>query len=193
MSAQKKKQTSNSGSKSAKIFSDLYEAIKTFSNGDYGEDYKHYAKTNLKNGHYGLALLQFIDGCIEYTKDIFTVPAAKATAAATVEVANQAAGLVGINTNSVKLNAGQQSKHIKGHNNYIHGRSILYGNLDDAQDLLNKYAGTGQRINEQKERVNFGKIIGVYVNPETGESLETTWGLIHTGKNGAHIVPAIPQ
>ncbi|SEQ92836.1 RHS repeat-associated core domain-containing protein, partial [Treponema bryantii] len=110
-----------------------------------------------------------------------------------VEGLNQAAGLVGVNANSVKLNAGQQGKHIKGHNNYIPGKSVIYGNLDDAQELLTKYAGTGQKLNEHKERVNFGKIIGVYVNPETGVNLETSWGIIHTGKNGAHIVPAIPQ
>lgn len=58
-----------------------------------------------------MALLQFIDGCIEYTKDIFTVPAAKATAtgskvvttatAVTVEVANQAAGLVGVQNSNI--------------------------------------------------------------------------------------------
>ena len=67
-------------SKLSKFFNDIDEAIETFTNHDYGEDYKYYAKTNLKNSHYRLALLQFIDGCIEYTKDIFTVPAAKATA-----------------------------------------------------------------------------------------------------------------
>ena len=104
---------------------------------------------------------------------------------------NQAAGLVGINGNSVKLNAGQQGKHIKGHNNYTPGKSILYGNLDDAQGLLNEYAGTGQKINEHKERVNFGKTIGLWVGNDT--SYETTWGIIHYGKNGAHIVPANPQ
>ena len=67
-------------SKLSKFFNDINEAVETFTNHDYGEDYKCYAKTNLKNVYYGLALLQFIDGCIEYTKDIFTVPAANATA-----------------------------------------------------------------------------------------------------------------
>ncbi len=104
----------------------------------------------------------------------------------------QVAGLVGINGNSIKLNAGQQGKHIKGHNNYTPGKSILYGNLDDAQGLLNEYAGTGQKINENKERVNFGKVIGEYINPETGEALVTTKGIIHYGDKGAHIIPSRP-
>ena len=94
--------------------------------------------------------------------------------------------------NTVKLNSGSQGKHIVNHPNYMEGRSILYGDIDDAQVLLNKYAGTGQKINEHKERVNFGKVIGVYINSETSEAFETTKGIIHYGDKGAHIIPSRP-
>jgi len=58
--------------------------------------------------------------------------------------------------------------------------------------LLDVFAGTGQAIGTNKERVDFGFIIGQYVNPETGEAIDTTIGIIHYGNNGAHIVPARP-
>ena len=58
------------------------------------------------------------------------------------------------------IHEGKQGKHIIGHNNYIEGRSIFYGTVDDAQKLVNKFAGTGQWLGNDRERVNFGKIIG---------------------------------
>lgn len=93
-------------------------------------------------------------------------------------------------TNAVKLHVGSQGKHITNHPNYIEGRSILYGDINDAQQLINKFSGTGQLISENKERVNFGRVIGMYIDGETAQ--ETTWGIIHYGKNGAHIVPSNP-
>jgi len=70
-------------------------------------------------------------------------------------------------------------------------RSIVYGNLKEIQRLINEKAGTGEFINEQRERVDFGKkIIGKYYDRDRKEFFETTWGIIHYGKNGtqAHIV-----
>ena len=193
MSAQK-------NSKLSKFFNDIDEAIETFTNHDYGEDYKYYAKTNLKNGHYGLALLQFIDGCIEYTKDIFTAPAAKATAkidnlckenlgldlseiamtlysggvtaplgaylenvsiwanstaaatgskvittatAVTVEIANQAAGLVGVQPSDIVFS----DKFLKG--NYKDQVTKRGWTLEKIANTLNDpYKTTSQHINK---------------------------------------------
>ncbi len=44
-----------------------------------------------------------------------------------------------------------------------------------------------------KERVDFGKTIGFYHNPQTQKSIPTTMGIIHYSKDGAHIVPAKPR
>lgn len=41
-----------------------------------------------------------------------------------------------------------------------------------------------------KERVDFGKVIGSYVDPVTGEKIPTTKGIIHYGSKGVHIVPS---
>lgn len=98
-------------------------------------------------------------------------------------------GLKKVNGFDVKIHPGKQGKHIQGHNNYQSGKSIITG---DPIDLLNKYAGKGTMITENKERVNFGKVIGKYVDPTTKKSYDTTNGIIHYSKNGAHIVPARP-
>ena len=49
------------------------------------------------------------------------------------------------------------------------------------------------RIGTNKERVNFGEVIGQYVNPATNEAVDTTMGIIHYSKTGTHIVPAQPM
>ncbi len=91
-----------------------------------------------------------------------------------------------------KLHLGKQGKHIVGHNNYQKGKSILEISIDEAQDLINKYSGKGQKIGVNRERINFEKIIGDYIEPQTGESYKTTVGTIHYSKTGTHIVPERP-
>ncbi|MCH5185003.1 MAG: hypothetical protein J1F64_02645 [Oscillospiraceae bacterium] len=106
-----------------------------------------------------------------------------------------------VNGYEAKVNVGQQNKHIPGSNehkislNNGETKSIMYGNLDDIQKLLDDKAGTGKFINigKNRERVDFGQVIGLYIDPETGISMETTVGTIHYGKKGAHIVPARPK
>lgn len=91
-----------------------------------------------------------------------------------------------------KIHVGRQGKHIVGHNNYKKGRSIFFGSTTDAQQLIKKYSGKGQRINATSERVDFKKVIGKYVDEVTGKSYDTTVGTIRYSKDGAHIVPARP-
>ncbi|XCH21864.1 polymorphic toxin type 50 domain-containing protein [Bacillus cereus group sp. MS39] len=71
-------------------------------------------------------------------------------------------------------------------------KSIFYGDNKIAQELLDKFAGKGTTVTKNKERVDFGKTIGKYYDRDTGEYLETTRGMIHYGKDGAHIVPSEP-
>lgn len=104
---------------------------------------------------------------------------------------------VGGTTRTVKgfdtiISTGKQVKHILGHNNYIKGKSIFSGTIDDAQKLVNKFAGKGEWIGSNREWNNFGKAIGKYVNSGTGESIDTAVGIIHYSKSGIHIVPAKP-
>lgn len=58
--------------------------------------------------------------------------------------------------------------------------------------MIDDFAGTGEWIGTNKERVNFGEVIGQYVNPAKNEAVDTTVGIIHYSKTGTHIVPAQP-
>ncbi|EIE7939025.1 VENN motif pre-toxin domain-containing protein [Salmonella enterica] len=99
------------------------------------------------------------------------------------------------------INKGQQNKHIEGTNEYKtaassgNQRSVL---TVDPQSLLPQL-GTGQQVGKlkvglagSKERIDFGKPIGNFVDKDTGLSVPTTKGIVHYGKDGAHIVPARP-
>jgi hypothetical protein len=88
------------------------------------------------------------------------------------------------------IHMGQQGKHIRGHNNFIEGRSYLNEGVD-ANSLLegvhagkHPIVGTGTRGNPI---VDFGKSIGV--DGRTGQAV--SHGQIHFGQNGAHIVPDV--
>ncbi|MFP1787672.1 polymorphic toxin type 50 domain-containing protein, partial [Lonsdalea quercina] len=94
---------------------------------------------------------------------------------------------------STKIHDGAQGKHIPGHNNYVDGKSVI-----DAkpQELLDNYhagnVNTSRVINDNKVKVDFGDVIGTHKDMN-GTSTSTSWGIIHSGKNGAHIVPALPD
>ncbi len=93
------------------------------------------------------------------------------------------------------INKGAQNKHIPSSKGYISGRSYILGSAEDAQTLVNRYAGTGEiKLTASgewtnKEFVYADDIIGVAVNPETLEKTETHRFAIHYGKKGTHIVP----
>ena len=90
------------------------------------------------------------------------------------------------------IHPGQQGKHVPGDNNFIPGRSTLNANVDPQQLLDGLHGGqypvigTGLR---GQPIVDFGKPIGV----DAATGLPTQYGTIHSGKNGAHIVPTNPS
>lgn len=96
----------------------------------------------------------------------------------------------------IGINVGAQNKHICDSTGYIPGRSYIYGTIEDAQKLIQQYRGTGElkmtRKGEwtKKEFVTADHVIGVCVNPNTGQEKETHRFSIHYGKKGTHIVPA---
>jgi filamentous hemagglutinin len=99
-----------------------------------------------------------------------------------------------------KLAEGKQDKPVLGSNNYdlVRKRSIL--TCPDPQSLVNGWAGKGRQVGNipvgqagSKERVDFGFVIGNFVEENTGVSAPTTKGIIiYDGKGRAHIVPARP-
>ncbi|WP_448012053.1 T7SS effector LXG polymorphic toxin [Bacillus pumilus] len=103
-----------------------------------------------------------------------------------------------VNGFPVKVKPGAQEKHIPDAPNYkqevANGKtkSIFYGDNKKAQELLDKFAGKGDMFTKNRERINFGQVIGKYYDHKSNTYVETTNGLIHYGKDGAHIVPARP-
>jgi len=92
-----------------------------------------------------------------------------------------------------KISIGKQGKHIIGHNNYINGRSILKANPQKLLDKIHtKDIKAISKVGDNKVRVDFGEVIGEYVDQATGKAVPTTKGIIHIGKDGAHIIPAKP-
>lgn len=87
------------------------------------------------------------------------------------------------------IHPGQQGKHIPGHNNFTPGRSPLAEGVNP-QQLLDGVQSGAHPIIRMTPRgqpvVDFGKTIGQF------DGKGTQFGIIHHGKNGAHIVPANP-
>lgn len=95
------------------------------------------------------------------------------------------------------LNKGAQQKHVKSNSRYIEGRSYLTISEEEAQDLVNKYAGTGTLEFDRKgqfknkELIVIDKSIGININNLDSEETETNKFYIHYGKKGTHIVPTL--
>lgn len=99
----------------------------------------------------------------------------------------------GFESYTKNINEGKQGKHIPGHSNFQPGRSELTITMSEADILVKLYSGKGNPIGKNKERVDFKKNIGYYVDKNTGKKYSTTIGIIHYSKNGTHIVPARPK
>lgn len=95
---------------------------------------------------------------------------------------------------TTKLNEDTQGRHILGHKNYDQNKSPLSVSMKHAQELTDKFGGSGRKIpNQTREVVNFHEVIGTFVDRSTGERLPTRYGTIHYGQKGCHIVPANPN
>lgn len=101
--------------------------------------------------------------------------------------------------NTKPIHDGKQGKHQPGHNNYDESKNRSIFTHPDPQGLVDKYSGTGEQVGDSpvgepgsKERVNFEEVIGLYVDPNTGEKIPTTAGTVHHSKSDVHIVPARP-
>lgn len=94
---------------------------------------------------------------------------------------------------STKVNIDKQKNHtLKDH---PAGRSYLNGDVEYAQELVNELSGTGIAVMSKKdkwtckEKVESDGVIGVYVNPYTGEEEETNSAMIVYSPTRTHIYP----
>jgi SPP1 gp7 family putative phage head morphogenesis protein len=98
---------------------------------------------------------------------------------------------------STSMHSGNQSKHIRGGQNFDLARGEL---TVDPQMLYDRYSGKGQFLKtnagdwNHKERFTHTETIGIYRSKYTGKEVPTNTGIIHYSKRkGWHIVPARPQ
>lgn len=109
------------------------------------------------------------------------------------------------------IDIGQQNKHIVGTNEYKqyieklakkqqYGPSRLEITIEQAQELVDKYHGTGKikiskegKWNNEEVILDNNTIVGTVVNNLSGAETKTTVFKIKYGKKGTHIVPDYPS
>lgn len=90
------------------------------------------------------------------------------------------------------INREKQLRHTYSH--HTKGRSYLYGDLEYAQNLIDKLSGTGEAMMNRdgswkhRERVTANDIIGVHVDKNGVETLTKSAMIIYS-KTGTHIYP----
>lgn len=94
-----------------------------------------------------------------------------------------------------KVNVRKQNRHILGSPGYIEGRSYIYGDVETAQALVDRYHGTGTLVLSKKQKwankevVETNSVIGCVVDPSSGEISGTNRITIHYSLTGTHVVP----
>lgn len=91
------------------------------------------------------------------------------------------------------MNLQKQNKHVEGGHDYVEGKSIITASLGSLQDYYNNHRDEVEMINDHKGRLAFNRIIGIYIDKETGERSPTNKVISHYSKNGYHMVPARPN
>ena len=92
------------------------------------------------------------------------------------------------------VNPEKQARHMLDNPGYKPGRSIIAIPMEDLQELVNQFAGTGEirRATSGKWRdfeiVEFPDEIGFVVKLD-GTEYATRWAKIHYSKTGVHVVP----
>ncbi len=102
-----------------------------------------------------------------------------------------------IQSESEKLivNPEKQARHIKNSEGYVLGRSYITVSNAELQDIVNRYAGTGEIVRSNKgkfmnrEIITVDREIGISIDPQTQEETPTNRAYIHYSKSGTHVVP----
>ena len=58
--------------------------------------------------------------------------------------------------------------------------------------MVEAKAGSGKWLSPTRERVDFGRTIGKYLDEDTGESSDTSIRIIHYAQGDIHVVPSEP-
>ena len=95
------------------------------------------------------------------------------------------------------INPEKQARHVRESKGYIPGRSYVTIGENDLQELVSRYAGTGNIQRDRngnytgKEILTFSVPVGVSINPKTGVATATNKLCIYYSKTGVHVVPTL--
>ena len=93
------------------------------------------------------------------------------------------------------VNLEKQARHLRDSGGYIPGRSYLTISMEELQDIVTRYAGTGEIAHDGRsglrEVIRLGKQIGVVIDPD-GVEAPANMLKLHYSKTGIHAVPFIP-
>ena len=129
------------------------------------------------------------------------IPLDKSEKSGIIEIERKAAlEKIGTDELPLKINAGNQNKHIRTSHSFnpADNKSVFYGNLEQAQRLVDAYHGKGEfRFTKagkwtNKEIITLEKEVGITFNEAVNEWKKTNRFAIHYGKKGTHIVPIEP-
>ncbi len=93
-----------------------------------------------------------------------------------------------------KINRQKQERHQWNNSSYVNGRSYLYGDLNDAQRLVDELCCTGEAVIDKKgnwtrqERVVASENVGIHID-ENGNRTITNKLMIVYSRTGSHIYP----
>lgn len=96
---------------------------------------------------------------------------------------------------SLKINPEKQERHIKGAQRYIPGRSYLTIPIEEVQNIVDRYAGTGNLLEDRNGRwrnqevIVTSDIIGIDIGKDDKTEQETKKFIIHYSVSGTHVVP----
>ena len=97
---------------------------------------------------------------------------------------------------SLTVNTEKQGRHDRSSKLYQDGRSYMTISMNEIQDIVNRYAGTGFIPTDKngewkrKETIVVPKEIGVVVDRKTNREIPTNRLTIHYSKTGVHLVPS---
>ena len=98
------------------------------------------------------------------------------------------------------INVEKQSRHMLGAEGYIPGRSyFVNATLEQLQEMVDRLAGHGEVRNGKNgtwnshERVEESRFMGIAVDFESGDEIQTNSFLIHYSRTGVHVVPVRPK
>ena len=161
---------------------------------DYGEEPKDVYR---RHNNCRCVVEYIVDGTAQNVHDKSQIYPDKKIHEISIELPHNTAILDAIKSGKVKdeINEEKQLRHCSETRDINSTRSYIYGDLQKATELYNRYRGTGQPVSDSqnnivlKERVTCDHVIGVYYDQASKSFIETDGLMIVFSNTGSHLYP----